>query len=279
MKTATRIDQVREAVSQWKSQGKSIGLVPTMGYLHRGHGSLVKKAAEENDVVIVSNFVNPTQFGKNEDLNSYPRDLDADYKLCESLGADLMFCPQPQEMYDNPLAFVNIDLLSQWLCGKSRPVHFRGVCTVVTKLFNITKADRAYFGEKDAQQLLIIKKMVKDLNFDVEVVGCPIVREADGLAMSSRNAYLNEQERKAAKCLSKSIELGKSKIKKGMIAQELKDYMKEAIEREPLAEIDYLEVVDLNTLQPVDRIDESVLVAMAVNFDKVRLLDNFMFHV
>lgn len=279
MKTATRIDQVREAVSQWKSQGKSIGLVPTMGYLHRGHGSLVKKAAEENDVVIVSNFVNPTQFGKNEDLNSYPRDLDADYKLCESLGADLMFCPQPQEMYDNPLAFVNIDLLSQWLCGKSRPVHFRGVCTVVTKLFNITKADRAYFGEKDAQQLLIIKKMVKDLNFDVEIVGCPIVREADGLAMSSRNAYLNEQERKAAKCLSKSIELGKSKIKKGMIAQELKDYMKETIEREPLAEIDYLEVVDLNTLQPVDRIDESVLVAMAVNFDKARLLDNFMFHV
>lgn len=279
MKTATRIDQVREAVSQWKSQGKSIGLVPTMGYLHRGHGSLVKKAAEENDVVIVSNFVNPTQFGKNEDLNSYPRDLDADYKLCESLGADLMFCPQPQEMYDNPLAFVNIDLLSQWLCGKSRPVHFRGVCTVVTKLFNITKADRAYFGEKDAQQLLIIRKMVKDLNFDVEVVGCPIVREADGLAMSSRNAYLNEQERKAAKCLSKSVELGKSKIKKGMIAQELKDYMKEVIESEPLAEIDYLEVVDLNTLQPVDRIDESVLVAMAVNFDKARLLDNFMFHV
>ena len=279
MKTATRIDQVREAVSQWKSQGKSIGLVPTMGYLHRGHGSLVKKAAEENDMVIVSNFVNPTQFGKNEDLNSYPRDLDADCKLCESLGADLMFCPQPQEMYDNPLAFVNIDLLSQWLCGKSRPVHFRGVCTVVTKLFNITKADRAYFGEKDAQQLLIIRKMVKDLNFDVEVVGCPIVREADGLAMSSRNAYLNEQERKAAKCLSKSVELGKSKIKKGMIAQELKDYMKEVIESEPLAEIDYLEVVDLNTLQPVDRIDESVLVAMAVNFDKARLLDNFMFHV
>ena len=279
MKTATRIDQVREAVSQWKSQGKSIGFVPTMGYLHRGHGSLVKKAAEENDVVIVSNFVNPTQFGKNEDLNSYPRDLDADCKLCESLGADLMFCPQPQEMYDNPLAFVNIDLLSQWLCGKSRPVHFRGVCTVVTKLFNITKADRAYFGEKDAQQLLIIRKMVKDLNFDVEVVGCPIVREADGLAMSSRNAYLNEQERKAAKCLSKSVELGKSKIKKGMIAQELKDYMKEVIESEPLAEIDYLEVVDLDTLQPVDRIDESVLVAMAVNFDKARLLDNFMFHV
>lgn len=279
MKTATRIVQVREAVSQWKSQGKSIGLVPTMGYLHRGHGSLVKKAAEENDVVIVSNFVNPTQFGKNEDLNRYPRDFDADCKLCESLGADLMFCPQPQEMYDNPLAFVNIDLLSQWLCGKSRPVHFRGVCTVVTKLFNITKADRAYFGEKDAQQLLIIKKMVKDLNFDVEVVGCPIVREADGLAMSSRNAYLNEQERKAAKCLSKSVELGKSKIKKGMIAQELKDYMKEVIESEPLAEIDYLEVVDLNTLQPVDRIDESVLVAMAVNFDKARLLDNFMFHV
>ena len=279
MKTATRMDQVREAVSRWKSQGKSIGLVPTMGYLHRGHGSLVKKAAEENDVVIVSNFVNPTQFGENEDLNSYPRDLDADCKLCESLGADLMFCPEPQEMYDNSLAFVNIDLLSQWLCGKSRPVHFRGVCTVVTKLFNITKADRAYFGEKDAQQLLIIKKMVKDLNFDVEIVGCPIVREADGLAMSSRNAYLNEQERKAAKCLSKSIELGKSKIKKGMIAQELKDYMKEAIEREPLAEIDYLEVVDLNTLQPVDRIDESVLVAMAVNFDKARLLDNFMFHV
>ena len=205
MKTVSKIAEIKKLVSQWKSKNRSIGLVPTMGFLHAGHGSLIEKARAENDVVIVSNFVNPTQFSANEDLNSYPRNLEADCKLCESLGVDLMFTPTPEGMYDNPLTFVDINLLSDELCGKSRPTHFRGVCTVVTKLFNITKPTKAYFGQKDAQQLIIIKKMTRDLNFDIEIIGCPIVREKDGLAMSSRNAYLNPKERKAATCLSKSM--------------------------------------------------------------------------
>lgn len=276
MKTVSKIAEIREIVSQWKSQNKSVGLVPTMGFLHDGHGSLIKKAVEENDVVIVSNFVNPTQFSANEDLDSYPRNLEADYELCKNLGADLMFTPAPEEMYDNPLTFVDIGLLSDELCGKSRPTHFRGVCTVVTKLFNITKADKAYFGQKDAQQLIIIKKMTRDLNFDIEIIGCPIVREKDGLAMSSRNAYLNPEERKAATCLSKSIALGESIIKKGLPAGELKDRMEKIIKGEPLAKMDYLEIVDLNTLQPVECINDSVLVAMAVHFGKTRLIDNFI---
>lgn len=279
MKTVSKIAEIREIVSQWKSQNKSVGLVPTMGFLHDGHGSLIKKAVEENDVVIVSNFVNPTQFSANEDLDSYPRNLKADYELCKNLGADLMFTPAPEEMYDNPLTFVDIGLLSDELCGKSRPTHFRGVCTVVTKLFNITKADKAYFGEKDAQQLIIIKKMTRDLNFDIEIIGCPIVREKDGLAMSSRNAYLNPEERKAATCLSKSIALGESIIKKGLPARELKDRMKKIIEDEPLAKMDYLEIVDLNTLQPVKCLNDSVLVAMAVHFGKTRLIDNFIYEI
>lgn len=276
MKTVSKIAEIREIVSQWKSQNKSVGLVPTMGFLHDGHGSLIKKAVEENDVVIVSNFVNPTQFSANEDLDSYPRNLEADYELCKNLGADLMFTPAPEEMYDNPLTFVDIGLLSDELCGKSRPTHFRGVCTVVTKLFNITKADKAYFGQKDAQQLIIIKKMTRDLNFDIEIIGCPIVREKDGLAMSSRNAYLNPEERKAATCLSKSIALGESIIKKGLPARELKDRMEKIIKGEPIAKMDYLEIVDLNTLQPVECINDSVLVAMAVHFGKTRLIDNFI---
>lgn len=276
MKTVSKIAEIREIVSQWKSQNKSVGLVPTMGFLHDGHGSLIKKAVEENDVVIVSNFVNPTQFSANEDLDSYPRNLEADYELCKNLGADLMFTPAPEEMYDNPLTFVDIGLLSDELCGKSRPTHFRGVCTVVTKLFNITKADKAYFGQKDAQQLIIIKKMTRDLNFDIEIIGCPIVREKDELAMSSRNAYLNPEERKAATCLSKSIALGESIIKKGLPARELKDRMEKIIKGEPLAKMDYLEIVDLNTLQPVECINDSVLVAMAVHFGKTRLIDNFI---
>lgn len=279
MKTVSEIAEIKKLVYQWKSKDRSIGLVPTMGFLHAGHGSLIKKARAENDVVIVSNFVNPTQFSANEDLNSYPRNLEADCKLCESLGVDLMFTPTPEGMYDNPLTFVDINLLSDELCGKSRPTHFRGVCTVVTKLFNITKPTKAYFGQKDAQQLIIIKKMARDLNFDIEIIGCPIVREKDGLAMSSRNAYLNPKERKAATCLSKSIALGESIIKKGLPAGELKDRMEKIIKGEPLAKMDYLEIVDLNTLQPVECINDSVLVAMAVHFGKTRLIDNFIYEI
>ncbi len=275
IKVAKTVKEVRHQVKIWKKEGKSVGLVPTMGFLHAGHGSLIKRAVAENDVVIVSDFVNPTQFGPNEDLESYPRDFEVDRKFCQELGAAMIFNPEPSEMYDNPKTYVNIEGLSDGLCGAKRPIHFKGVCTVVSKLFNITGAGRAYFGEKDAQQLAIIRKMVKDLNFDVEVVGCPIVREADGLAMSSRNTYLSGDERKAALCLSKSIAKGKEVIHKGMSTKQLISTMSQVIQGEPLAKIDYLEVVDGEMLKPVEIIHDPVLVAMAVYIGKTRLIDNF----
>lgn len=279
MIVSNKIDEVREKVKELKKKGKSIGLVPTMGFLHEGHGSLIRRAVSENDFVIVSDFVNPTQFGEGEDLESYPRNFDRDKKFCNDLGADMIFNPMPEEMYHNARSYVNIEELSDGLCGKTRPIHFRGVLTVVSKLFNITKADRAYFGEKDAQQLAIVKKMVEDLNFDIEIIGCPIIREDDGLAMSSRNTYLSKQERMAALCLSKAIFLGKSKIYKGMETKNLLKIMKEVIEKEPMAKIDYIEVVDSKMLQKVDVIDRDVLVAMAVYIGKTRLIDNFSWMV
>lgn len=272
---AKTIDEVRAQVANWQAEGKSVGLVPTMGFLHEGHGSLIRKAVEQNDEVIVSDFVNPTQFGPNEDLESYPRDFEADKNFCEKLGASLIFNPEPDEMYEKPRTYVNIEELSDGLCGARRPVHFRGVCTVVSKLFNITKANRAYFGEKDAQQLAIIKKMVKDLNFDIEIVGCPIVREEDGLAMSSRNTYLSAEERKAALCLSRAIKVGKENIKEGMSTKQLTSLMAEVIDAEPLAKIDYIEVVDGEMLQAIEKIEGKVLVAMAVYIGNTRLIDNF----
>lgn len=272
---AKTIDEVRVQVAKWQAEGKSVGLVPTMGFLHAGHASLIKKAVEQNDEVIVSDFVNPTQFGPNEDLESYPRDFEADKNFCEKLGASLIFNPEPDEMYEKPRTYVNIEELSDGLCGARRPVHFRGVCTVVSKLFNITKANRAYFGEKDAQQLAIIKKMVKDLNFDIEIVGCPIVRKEDGLAMSSRNTYLSAEERKAALCLSRAIKAGKENIKEGMSTKQLTSLMAEVIKAEPLAKIDYIEVVDGEMLQAIEKIEGKVLVAMAVYIGNTRLIDNF----
>lgn len=209
MQVTKTVEETRKLIKNWKKEGKTIGLVPTMGFLHEGHGSLIKKCREENDIVVVSDFVNPTQFGPNEDLAAYPRDFDRDSQLCESLGTDLIFHPEPEDMYCDPHAYVSIDLLSETLCGQTRPTHFKGVCTVVSKLFNIVTPDKAYFGQKDAQQLAIIRKMVKDLNFDIEIVGCPIIREADGLAKSSRNTYLNSEERKAALCLSQAIKKDK----------------------------------------------------------------------
>ena len=272
---AKTIDEVRAQVANWQAEGKSVGLVPTMGFLHEGHGSLIRKAVEQNDEVIVSDFVNPTQFGPNEDLESYPRDFEADKNFCEKLGASLIFNPEPDEMYEKPRAYVNIEELSDGLCGARRPVHFRGVCTVVSKLFNITKANRAYFGEKDAQQLAIIKKMVKDLNFDIEIVGCPIVRKEGGLAMSSRNTYLSAEERKAALCLSRAIKAGQENIKAGMSTKQLTSLMAEVIKAEPLAKIDYIEVVDAEMLQAIEKIEGKVLVAMAVYIGNTRLIDNF----
>ena len=176
MQVTKTVKETREIVKAWKKEGLTVGLVPTMGFLHEGHASLIKRAREENDRVVVSVFVNPTQFGPNEDLEAYPRDFERDSTLCESIGADLIFHPEPEDMYDSPCAYVSIEKLSDNLCGKTRPIHFRGVCTVVSKLFNIVSPDRAYFGQKDAQQLAIIKKMVKDLNFDIEIVGRPIIR-------------------------------------------------------------------------------------------------------
>lgn len=278
MKVVGTIKEVRAFVKEWKRNGETVGFVPTMGYLHEGHGSLITKARENNDKVVVSIFVNPMQFGPSEDLDSYPRDLEKDSKFCESLGVDLIFHPEPEEMYHEDFSsYVDMSVLTEELCGLSRPVHFRGVCTVVNKLFNIVQPDNAYFGEKDAQQLAIIKHMVQDLNMDVNVVGCPIVREEDGLAKSSRNTYLSSEERQAALILSKTIELGKKLVAEGETdADVLVAKMKENIETEPMAKIDYVKAVNGLTMQQQKEIKAPMLVAMAVYIGKTRLIDNFI---
>ena len=278
MKIVETIAEVREQVKQWKKEGLTVALVPTMGYLHEGHRSLMERARKENDRVVVSVFVNPTQFGPNEDLASYPRDLKHDAALCEETGAALIFHPTPEEMYPNGFcSYVDMDVLTKELCGLSRPVHFRGVCTVVSKLFHIVQPDRAYFGEKDAQQLAVIRRMVTDLNMNLQIVGCPIVRETDGLAKSSRNTYLSPEERKAALVLSRSIFAGKKLAESGETdAQKLVDTMKSIIASEPLAKIDYVKVVDLMTMQQIPKLDRPFLAAMAVYIGKTRLIDNFM---
>lgn len=280
MKIVNTVAEVREQVKEWRKQGLTVGLVPTMGYLHEGHKSLIDRAVADNDRAVVSVFVNPMQFGPSEDLESYPRDMDRDAALCEDAGASLIFHPEPSEMYhDDFSSFVDMSTLTGGLCGKTRPIHFRGVCTVVSKLFNIVTPDRAYFGQKDAQQLAIIRKMVQDLNFDIEIVGCPIIREEDGLAKSSRNTYLSDEERKAALCLSRSVKLGQEIIHAGISAEELLGKMRAVIEKEPLAKIDYVSMVDALTMQPVEKADHNVLVAMAVYIGKTRLIDNFSYEV
>ena len=255
-----KIDEVRAQVKEWKKQGLTVGLVPTMGYLHEGHQSLIKKSVEQNDRTVVSVFVNPIQFGPNEDLESYPRDLEADAKLCEATGADIIFNPEPEEMYaDGFVSFINMTGLPNALCGLTRPIHFKGVCTVVGKLFNIVTPDRAYFGQKDAQQLAIIMRMVKDL------------------AKSSRNIYLTAEERKAAVVLSKAVKLGQQMIADGeREAAKIVGAMKELISAEPLATIDYVEMVNMDTMQSIEKAEGHVLCAMAVKFGKARLIDNFI---
>ncbi|MCI6042300.1 pantoate--beta-alanine ligase [bacterium] len=279
MQVTKTIKATREQIREWKKAGHSIGLVPTMGFLHEGHASLIRKCREENDKVVVSVFVNPTQFGPNEDLEDYPRDFERDCALCESIGADLIFHPEPEEMYQDACAYVSINTLSDTLCGKTRPIHFKGVCTVVSKLFNIVTPDNAYFGQKDAQQLAIIRKMVKDLNFDIRIVGCPIIREEDGLAKSSRNTYLSAEERKAALCLSRAVRKGQEIVSKGCTSESVMKEMRVIVESEPLARIDYISVVDALTMQPVEKVDSDVLVAMAVYIGKTRLIDNFSYEV
>lgn len=252
-----------------------------MGYLHQGHQSLIKRAAKENDKVVVSIFVNPLQFGPKEDLATYPRDFHRDKEICEFAGANLIFHPSDDVMYSEDFSTsVNMSSLTDNLCGKSRPTHFTGVCTVVNKLLNIVTPDRAYFGQKDAQQLFIIKRMVRDLNVNVKIVGCPIIREENGLAKSSRNTYLSDNERKAATVLNKSLKKAKDLIEKGISNVEpVLNIIKETIECEPLAKIDYINIVDIDSLKNVDSIDRSVLVAIAVYINKTRLIDNFIYEV
>lgn len=279
MKIAYTVEDVKSQVRQWKKEGLTVGLVPTMGYLHEGHESLIKRAVAENDRVVVSVFLNPTQFAPNEDLASYPRDFEADTKLCEGAGAALIFHPEPSEMYaEDACTFVDMTAVTKELCGKSRPIHFRGVCTVVNKLMNISMADRAYFGQKDAQQLAVIRRMVRDLNMNVEVVGCPIIREADGLAKSSRNTYLSEEERKAGLVLSQAVKLGQKLVAEGeKSAAAVTGAMSELISAEPLAKIDYVSMVSWDSIEPVETIEGPVLVAMAVYIGKTRLIDNFIY--
>ena len=278
MKIVSTVEQVREEVKKWRQQGLTVGLVPTMGYLHEGHKSLIDKAVAQNDKVVVSVFVNPIQFGPTEDLATYPRDLERDAALCEDAGAALIFHPEKEDMYfDDFCTYIDMDGLTKGLCGKTRPIHFRGVCTVVGKLFNIVHPDRAYFGQKDAQQLAVVRRMVRDLNFDLEIVGCPIIREEDGLAKSSRNTYLSEEERKAAVILHKGLVKGEEMVSDGeKDVKKVLDAITEIIESEPLARIDYVEAVDFDNIETIDTIEGSVLVAVAVYIGKTRLIDNFI---
>lgn len=284
MKLCKTVAELREEIVLAKAAGKTIGLVPTMGALHEGHASLIKAAAQENELVVVSVFVNPTQFGPNEDLDAYPRTLEADCKLAEGMGADIVFAPSPAEMYPSAdMTWVEVTGdITKVLCGRTRPIHFRGVTTVVSKLFNLAQPDRAYFGQKDAQQVEVLKRMVKDLFFNVTLRIMPIVRESDGLAKSSRNTYLNKSERAAAVVLSSSLETAKTLFDAGeRSSQKLVEGVKKLISDEPMAQIDYVEMYALPGLTPVPEAltQGSYLLAVAVKFGGTRLIDNIVLEV
>ena len=278
MRIVSTIRDVREYVAQAKAAGRSVGLVPTMGFLHEGHMALVDTARSQNDIVIASIFVNPLQFGPNEDLESYPRDLHHDEQLLESHGCDLVFAPSVDEMYPRPaLTSVVLRELSQPLCGQTRPTHFQGVATVVSKLFNIVQPTRAYFGQKDAQQAVIIKRMVEDLNVPVEVITVPIVREADGLAKSSRNIYLTEAERPHATVLHRTLQFAEQAILQGeRDGTTLAAAMREKIQSEPMVKLDYAEIVDADSLAPQNHLSGRILIAVAAYVGKARLIDNII---
>ncbi len=278
MKTVKTISEVRAFVDEKRRAGNRIGFVPTMGFLHEGHASLMKAAKAKCDVVIVSIFVNPTQFGPGEDLETYPRDLLRDQNTCEAVGVDLIFAPEASEMYPEGYStYVDCEgEITKQLCGASRPTHFKGVTSVVAKLFNIVQPDFAFFGQKDAQQIAVIEKMVRDLNMTVKIVPCPIVRESDGLAMSSRNTYLSDEQRKEALVLSQSLEIAKNKIQNGeRDANKIKSAIMDHIQSSPLAEIDYVSLVNVKTLLPLVVIEDEFLIALAVKFGKTRLIDNY----
>lgn len=277
----TKVKEIKKFLRDKQKEGKTIGFVPTMGYLHEGHLSLMKESVKENDITVVSIFVNPTQFGANEDLESYPRDLERDLKLAKEMNVSVVFTPEAEELYPSYYqTYVDVNELTKSLCGASRPGHFQGVTTIVTKLFNIVYPNRAYFGQKDAQQVIVIKRMVEDLNMDVQVVTCPIVREDDGLAKSSRNTYLSQEERKQAVILSKSLREAKELIIKGeRDTGTIKNYIINSINKMPLASIDYVSIVDTNSLEEVTRIEDEVLIALAVKIGKTRLIDNIQLEV
>ncbi|HDN59353.1 MAG TPA: pantoate--beta-alanine ligase [Candidatus Marinimicrobia bacterium] len=276
MKLIEKIADLREEIKRFKREGKIIGFVPTMGYFHEGHLSLMEIARKRSDVLVVSIFVNPIQFGPNEDYNRYPRDLKRDLKLAEERGVDIVFHPDNREMYqENFQTYVNVEKLTKGMCGKYRPGHFRGVTTVVAKLFNIVQPDIAVFGQKDAQQAIVIKRMVRDLNFPVEIVVGPVIREHDGLAMSSRNTYLNDEERKQAPMIYKALKVAREKVKMGnRDAAKLKEIIENTIATAPLARIEYVEIVDDENLEPVSEVKPGTLAAVAVWFGKTRLIDN-----
>jgi len=282
METIKEIPQVRALAAQWIRDGQSVGFVPTMGFLHKGHLSLIERSVKENDKTIVSIFLNPTQFGPAEDLDAYPKDLQADLVMCEGAGVDLAFCPGVEDMYRaGSQTFVEVGgNLTAGLCGASRPDLFRGVATVVTKLFNITRPTRAYFGQKDAQQLAVIKRMVQDLDMDIEIVSCPTVREPDGIAGSSRNSYLTPEQRVAARVVSRAVFEGERLVLAGerdpaaVVAA-----MRGIVADEPQARIDYIEVVDAQTMEKIEKIDRQILGALAVFIGSTRLIDNFILSV
>jgi len=276
MRTINKAAEMQDAVNREKSVGKTVGLVPTMGFLHQGHLSLVRESLKRADVTVVSIFVNPIQFGPKEDFKDYPRDIKRDAEILEKEGVDYLFFPGNEEMYPEEYkTYVEVHDLQDKLCGRSRPGHFRGVCTVVLKLFNIIEPDFAYFGQKDAQQAIILNRMAQDLNLKVKVEALPIVREEDGLALSSRNTYLSQEERRAALVLSKSLDEARQMVENGeRNAGRVMNRMREMIDQERLARIDYVEIVDAKNLDPVNIIEKEALAALAVFVGKVRLIDN-----
>ncbi len=281
MKVANTIASVRRHIAAARRVGKSIGLVPTMGALHIGHISLIKAARKKTDFVVVSIFVNPTQFGPKEDFKKYPRPIKKDLQICKAGGVALVFNPSVKQMYHSEnLTSVNVERITEPLCGRSRPGHFKGVATVCVKLFNIVQADIAFFGQKDAQQAVVIKQMVTDLDMPLKIVVCPTIREPDGLAVSSRNKYLNPKQRKQALCLYQSLQKAKKMVKSGVTDPEkIIKRMQEIIRKAGPSKIDYLEIVDARTLEKVKKIDRKVLIALAVRIGPARLIDNILLDI
>jgi pantoate--beta-alanine ligase len=278
VEVAETIESVRNLVRAAGRQGRKIGLVPTMGALHVGHLSLIEAAVKDCDFVVVSIFVNPTQFGPGEDIENYPRPFEADLEICREAGVDVVFAPAPQQMYPaENLSWVTVEKLTEPLCGRGRPVHFRGVTTVCTKLFNIVVPDVAYFGQKDAQQAIVVRRMVADLNMSLEIVVCPTVREPNGLAVSSRNQYLSEQQKTDATNIYKSLQTCRRMIDAGVSeGWQIIAEMRKMLQQVPSIEIEYVSIVDAETLESVDEIAGTVLVAVAVKIGPARLIDNIL---